>query len=107
MKLDDNREYPYDFGNVQIGGPSIAGGDPILGQNSKLRKVYASELSQRVKKRSFTKETTSPGGIPPRVRVKTVFSMLHWNMFCFHDECRTANKKNKWFHMIQSSQIGI
>lgn len=25
-------------------------------------KVYASELSQRVKKRSFTKETTSPGG---------------------------------------------
>ena len=73
MKLDDNRECPYDFGHVQMGGPSIAGGDPILGQNPKLRKVYASELSQRVKKRSFTKETTSPGGLPPRVRVKTVF----------------------------------
>ena len=58
-------------------GLPLPGGDPILGQTPKLRKVYASELSQRVKKRSFTKETTSPGGIPPRVRVKTIFSMLH------------------------------
>jgi hypothetical protein len=44
MKLDDNRECPYDFGHVQMRGPSIAGGWPDPWTNPKTQEG----LRQRV-----------------------------------------------------------